>query len=60
MRTPSFDYLRRELAIILKDYPMVDQPMNNKVALDLNKYARLDKKEIARQLRIAVAAATRR
>lgn len=56
MRTESFDYLRRELGQILRGFP-TEQNMNNKPVLDLNRYAALDDKEIARQLRVAICAA---
>lgn len=56
MRTDSFDFLRGELNQILRGIPM-EQNLNAPVALDLNRYAGMDDAEIARQLRIAIAAA---
>ncbi len=57
MTTNSFDYLKRELATILQDYTGAQDFLPGKAAVNLKRYASLSKGEIARQLRISVAAA---
>jgi len=47
---------QRELAAILKDYTGAQDYIPAKVALNLKRYAHLSSAEIARQLRICVAA----
>ncbi len=54
MKTESFDY---ELATILKDYTGAQDYMPPKAALNLKRYAHLTNVEIARQLRVSIAAA---
>ena len=59
MKTTSIAYLKHELAIILQDYTDAQYylPVPVKAALNLKRYAHFSDAEIARQLRISVAAA---